>query len=652
MHEFNIDRIVKAKLSTLEVPLDPADWEIMLERLNASLYQIVQEKLQALSVSFEELDWQLMAAELDQVFDQQILQSLNNLSLTLDSDDWPLMASQLSEHPLDAAIAKKLLVFTYPFSEQDWNLFLAGLDQDSLITHTRNILSSHTISYDPSDWTRFEEQMDGEFDQSIEEKLVSLEMPFLQEDWSKMATILDGNSFDESIREKIDRHQEPVLQEDWAVLSEQLEAPFDALIKAKLDAHSISPQAGDWRVMSKELSQSDDPVPVLWRWQTYAVAASVGFLLLFSSLGIEKDIFQGLRSGSEQVAQSQLENPSTKSVPTLPAEELEFSADSDQAGSDKTDLEGTGNQQLLAELGPEPQDPLQAVTIDPIHSIPTKLLPTSEPQQVEAAVLDSYSSHNLTARDKKDSNRKIHRISQNRDGFNDLAQPFMRETGLDIFDPMKNKTRPEVRLGWYASTTRTKAELNDLVDNTGYATGLRVEMKIKNGWNLVTGFLYGTKHFSHEYPISEPGYIGSFGKVYGNMSVLELPLLVRYEFPDIHGFSLYGQAGLVTLVSIEESYEDHNPLSPSNASLLSRRVDPDLLDAQTHTWNLNTYPGNIHVALGLRYALSSQLNLEIEPYFQQSLQRTKGSTSLLFRKKLYTSGIGASLIYTFPSESR
>ncbi|MEM7370819.1 MAG: outer membrane beta-barrel protein [Bacteroidota bacterium] len=658
MPENYIDRIVRAKLSSLEVSLKSADWEVMLEKLNNSFYQIVKDKLQSLKLPMEEADWYALSTELDQVFDQHIHQYLDTLSVPFESKDWPLFAAKLNGHPLDELISSKLHDFQLPLSSEDWNAFEQELDQDPLITDIRHLLQSFTLPFLSSDWLVLENQMDQNFDEGIEQKLEGFELPLRPDDWSLMSASLDGNSFDESIRESLSKHDIPLFLSDWEELAEQLEAPFDSTIKTKLEQALLTPQAGDWKAMSNMLAGEEDRVPVLWQWRTYATAAAVVLLLLFSGLGIQQSLKSpgsdipnelALQSSSESVSTSVQQSQTDLAGENDVITPVDHSSDSDTKSDGSHISLVEGSQHTFPASSSTYESPqIQALGANPLifanNSVPESIIP----QKVMSAFVENTDiSYN-----KKHTSRTIDRISHRKLDMNDFAQPLFRERGLDLFDPMLRSSRPEVRLGWYAATVRTKAELNDHADSLGYATGLRIHMKIRNGWHLVTGFLYGKKTFSHVYPISESGFLGSYGKTYGDFTVLEVPLLARYEFPDVHGLTVYGQAGMVMVMNLEETYDNLDPRSPVNASFVTRRLDPDMLASETHTWNLKTQPGNIHVALGLRYAMTSQLSLELEPYFQQSLQRYTGSTSLQDRKKLYNSGIGATLIYTFSSDSK
>lgn len=660
MPENYIDRIVRAKLSSLEVSLKTADWEVMLEKLNNSFYQIVKDKLQSLELPMETEDWNVLATELDQVFDQHIFQYLNDLSIPFESKDWPLFAAKLDGHPLDEAISQTLHDFRLPVSHEDWQAFEYQLDQDPFITDIRQQLQDVSVPYVPSDWNMFEAQMDQTFDQEIRQKLDGFELEAHPQDWTLMVGMLDGNSFDESVRESLARYTMPLYGGDWDEMAAQLEAPFDAEVKSKLDGMILSPQSGDWKAMARMIATEEDRTPVLWQWRTYATAAAAALILLFSGVGIQEGWFLPKKSLKNDILITQENSSSTSPTPQASVNDKQGSTNASSNDLIASDVDVPPPTQTKNPAIAHPSESssgvftaLPAIEVSPVQVNPLEFANNSVdrgdiPQSVNLpGLLEEEPVMPGSA-----IVQRIDRMSPRGFGYTDFAQPVFQERGLDLFDPMLRNSRPEVRIGLYGATVRTKAQLNDQVDSIGFSTGLRVHMKIKNGWHLVTGFLYGKKTFSHVYPINEEGFRGSSGKTYGDFTVLEIPILARYEFPDIHGFTIYGQAGMVMAMNLEETYANLDPRSPVNASLVTRRLDPDMLASETHSWSLKTNPGNIHAAIGLRYAVTSQLSFELEPYFQQSLHRFSGSTSHEDRKKLYNSGIGATLIYSFPTDSK
>ena len=127
---------------------------------------------------------------------------------------------------------------------------------------------------------------------------------------------------------------------------------------------------------------------------------------------------------------------------------------------------------------------------------------------------------------------------------------------------------------------------------------------------------------------------------------LEVPVLVKYRFPKTGKVQLYAQAGLATMVTLEENYLRYNPLSFENADRISRSVDKTQHIPTNQKLTLNTYVGNIQAAAGLEYEVSDRLSLQLEPYFQWGLQ-PMGTE----QKSLHSLGVGTALVYNFGNKS-
>ncbi len=59
------DSSVESRLSSYEVPYDPASWEEMVEHMERPFYQTLRDKLNALSIPFYNSDWKVMRRRLD-----------------------------------------------------------------------------------------------------------------------------------------------------------------------------------------------------------------------------------------------------------------------------------------------------------------------------------------------------------------------------------------------------------------------------------------------------------------------------------------------------------------------------------------------------------------------------------------------------------
>jgi hypothetical protein len=210
----------------------------------------------------------------------------------------------------------------------------------------------------------------------------------------------------------------------------------------------------------------------------------------------------------------------------------------------------------------------------------------------------------------------------------------------------RRHTLTGLKLGLYAANTATRAELSGPAAPPGFTAGIRVEKEIRKGWSLVSGLMLSRKQFSYEYyVILDRSYPHAID---GSLTLLEAPLLVRYRFAANRNpqsnIWLYAQGGMVTALSLSEDYQHFDPTNPVNGGI--PLAQPRLLKPAEYRRSLITYPGNVFFAIGTELKLSSRMTFQIEPYVQQSLQRTKGSGALGLEKKLYTWGIGATASYS------
>lgn len=636
MHDIYFDRIIKEKLQALKVALDPADWNLLLEQFNQSFYESLRTRLNLMEAPLDSTDWQALAQQLDEAFDQEIREIFEHLAVEPLATDWPLMATSLEAMPLDQAIFQQLASLEVAPDPADWQLLSRELDEHPLDSQLREPMLEQTVPVPEDAWEMFEAHEAATFDQALADKIADYQLPLPSADWQNMEQMLDGNQFDSYFRNAIEAHHMPIFTPDWQEMAEILEAPFDQRIKEKLDGLELAMPTRDWKAFAALLPA---PVIPITTWRRAAAAAIILLLMTWGGTSWYRTAQLPNQMAAVEEVPVESEGTSEEANSNLIANREASAAMPLQANASPPEVVHTEASEITSEIR-------QVANISGLPPVAVSQLVQELPASIViAAQIPPTQSAEQAVREQNKQPTSPFRLDRLGALDNSLGFALEQERGLDLLDPMNDRPKPEITLSLYGGTTRTKAELNDAIEAQGYTTGLRLGLNIRNGWKVVAGFLYGTKQFTHEYPVIQDNFLGT-GKVNGQLTVLEAPILLRYEFPDIHGLHLYGQAGVVTLVSIEENYEDRNPTSPVNAATLSRRVDPDLLEAETLTWNLNTYPGNVHLALGMRYAFTDQLSIEVEPYFQQSLQKTKGSSALSYQKKLYTSGIGFGLNYT------
>jgi len=241
----------------------------------------------------------------------------------------------------------------------------------------------------------------------------------------------------------------------------------------------------------------------------------------------------------------------------------------------------------------------------------------------------------------------INRISGSYGSYVSLADPQLRRhVTMETLVPPDDHPA-DIRIGLSAGLASTKAELSGRRARFGYQAGLRVEFSINSRWEVVSGLQYSQKYFTHEgYTPPEEGSLPY--ALDGSLQMLELPLMMRYRFTTEEAVSLYIQGGVVSALSLLESYDHYTPDLPSNA--LRVPFSPRQLEPAQRDWSLNSYPANIILAMGMEFQVSDRIFIQVEPFFLQSLQRTKGSGTLDLEKKLYTTGLNSSVTFDLKSE--
>jgi hypothetical protein len=621
----------------------------MVSQLDAAFDAQVRAKLHALTLPLDPEAWTELAARLDAVFDALVREQLRTLSATGADQDWPIMAALLAHQPFDAALLKGLLALQLAFEERDWQSFSRLMDDDPLVSHVRETLSQWELPLDASAWPAMQASLDQVFDQSLRDKLeaVAPTEDTLEADWAMLEEAMPGADFDLSIRNKLAALALPFQPADWDELANTLDAPFDQQLRSKLlePVMTVRPDVIDagWQRLAANLPRVPVVAETTWwyqRWQRPVAAALI--LLLLSTAGATWWISdRRLRSSSMTDALPAIspdDDPTTDARPAL-----------GDALSGQADFPAT------AEAHSSPQEPeIRSASTSSSPSIIARVAPhvprsdiaLMTPSTHELAVSNAIRlpetaelAAPITAIDTSTSLRPIRSMPTGRWA---LAAPFMPAKANLAALVLPDSRPPDIRIGLLGSTTRTKAELSGPAADPGYLAGLRIEMLINPRWQVIAGLTYGSRRFSHIYyrVIDDQSYPNALD---ANMQLVEVPLMMRYHFPSQGRLSLYAQAGIVTVITILETYTHYDPSNPANKGAFD--PVPYRLQPREQAWSLNTYPGNVQVALGLEYEVSKRMALQIEPFFQQSLQRTKGSGSVGLEKKLYTTGISLSTMF-------
>lgn len=559
----------------------------------------------------------------------------------------------MPEESQDHIIRSQMARIRIPFLESDWELFVREYmhlpsDQVDLLIAT----SFSTLELDPlpGDWELFEQMLpletpvismvqgvhqssisfeeagttgEPEFpDGIVKEKLLEAELPFEQTDWEAMAQKLDGNVFDQAIRNSLEHYQIPVAAGDWQELATSLDAPMYASFKEHLGTLEVSFRRADWRVFSRQwLGYS----PWYLKWRPYA-AAAVALLLI--SLGVSQYVpFWSSSPGAAPVA-STVQRPHTPDRNAL-------------ALMNDGTVGGT-LPQTAPVVPPEIADPqLKMGSTDAFQNDPRMEIKTGMPSSpaVEIPIREA-----MIVPIPVTSTDNIQKIKQRPLHWQAIGFPRQAPAWAQWLMPKRHLH--SLSIGAYGAFGNTRAELSARKGNPGYTAGIRVELGLSEELAIVSGLQYENRGFSHRFFSFTPGQTTVENRITAEFHLAEIPVLLRYYLPAAPRVRVYGQTGVIAMISLQEDYQlfqnsaSNIPVPGISGSNL-RLANP----ASEQRRSLETYIGNIFGGVGISVEATNRLHVQIEPYMLLSLQNTKGSGALGVEKRMYHAGIGASLLY-------
>ncbi len=661
MREEYLESIIRQKLAELEVPVNPANWEELLQRLHLAFDALIREKLESLVLPAVPADWEAMQAQLDGAFDQAIQTQLSALALEPQDGDWGQMNAHLEDMPIEAAVAGKLAQAELAFMPDDWAQFEAQLDENPLDTQIREGLEQLDPTALLPQWDRMLSALDQDFDHIIKTGLADHQIPFQEAHWSMFAASLDEFSVDTAFRERLTPYQVPYVASDWPIMADRLEAPFDEVVREKVGSLEYPVLHKDWRTFAAMLDAEIMPAEqaIVWyaNWRNYSAAAAAVLLFLFTLLG-GSDSWQ-LRT-DETLAVDARSGFILPDIHSNALQDAALTADVSIANEEET-IDGIASNTNSVQ---ESDSSAQAETPEAIVSF-ASLSPVGNDANLASALgqkpTDFSTSfiHNALANDKIPHENdpgameaylqqmdysEIRRVGPVSFGEGNWDEMFSRQAPESDYET--HTWKPDFRLGLYGSNARTFAEMTGDQPLSGYAYGVRVEMIINDHLSVISGVNYSEKRFRHTYPFFdvERGFYENV--LEGQLFLLEAPLLLRYQLGmnEKTGAKFYVQAGVVAQVSSQENYWHYNADNPVNLSL-ERSLQYKTLSPEKLERGFNTYAGNVNAALGVDYPIMDRLSVQLEPYLLMGLQPTKGAGTAGLNKRLTTVGLGVGLQY-------
>lgn len=479
------------------------------------------------------------------------------------------------------------------------------------------------------------------FDLQIKEKLEDATLPMAKRDWYEMAGKLYG-AFDLEVEKSLSNYAVPYDPADWEAMVEHLDAAVYTRIREKLVHHEVLLQPADWKAMEAELDTWMPATPQPWyaRWTHYAVGVTLSLLVL---LGVAVlDLPKGIDPPAEGQGKAPVQVAPTSMEPNQPTEGADSMLQlmSDRAIPSANSLDGrtyTRGEALLLHhhLNLATDNLVPLYKFEPHAGLPGFMSPWEQGfglLMVEEAA-PTVSQFPIAEMHPKEAP--------------EIEIQVARPEAIQIPDPKKGFTfDPELRVGLYAGSAVTRAELNDR-GKLGGLGGIRVELMLNDHLSFTSGILYAEKQYNHTYykfdiPDNAFGTTNRRHALDARFRLVEIPSLLKYQLPS-NNHSLFVQAGVVTYISLEESYRHFDPQSANNSdksqnSLLQQ--DPRNLDPTRYENRFSSYVGNIYASMGLDYPISPRMSMLIEPYFQMGLQ-SMGPEN----KKMYSGGVGMSVLY-------
>lgn len=428
-------------------------------------------------------------------------------------------------------------------------------------------------------------------------------------DWGRIERSLDQEAADWRVRQAFEAYEVPPQAGDWHALAEALAPPADALLRQRLgELAAPRPSRRDWRRLETALHGRRD-------FSVYRYAATLFLLIAAAALWQVQRYARGPLPPA--YARAEIALPPPYPAPAARPARL-----------------GRPGPSAIRSLPPAPPAALVAELLGPAEeaSLPALAEATPAPAPPESSPANPWLDPALPY-------RKIRRLPL-RDA--EIGNPALAASAVAPARSARRKPL-NLKLSLFGSLSATRAELSGAEAGPGYSAGLRAEFPFNDKWSAIAGLVNSRKRFSYEFfVILDRPYPHAID---GEIHAIEAPIAARYYFQRNKRLSFYGQFGVLPMVSLNETYAHYDPNTPANRGLVN--TSPRMLQPEIQQRKLHSYPGQVFASVGLSLRASKHISFEAEPYFQQGLQRTRGSSASQVEKKLSTPGLGFAATYHF-----
>lgn len=145
------------------------------------------------------------------------------------------------------------------------------------------------------------------------------------------------------------------------------------------------------------------------------------------------------------------------------------------------------------------------------------------------------------------------------------------------------------------------------VKQLGFSAGILVGFRFNNRFAIETGFIWDQKYYytSGEYFKSNMPYPPN-SSVNGHCDMIEIPLLVRYDFATSKNHGFFAKAGLSSYLMTHQYY--------------SKKVNGQDYGSWPVTQQQNFYFSVAQVSAGYEFSINGKTKIQIEPYLKIPLQ--------------------------------
>jgi Outer membrane protein beta-barrel domain len=206
---------------------------------------------------------------------------------------------------------------------------------------------------------------------------------------------------------------------------------------------------------------------------------------------------------------------------------------------------------------------------------------------------------NETAADKKNSNPEENVKSGSADSSSKLKTT-----------DTKTKANKGFYIGFVVGPDISSVDFQS-IKQPGFSLGVTAGYRFSKKISLETGFLFDRKYYYSDgthYKNQQPGY--TIVNVNGNCNMLEIPLLLRYDFASGSNHGFFAKAGFSSYLMTKQNYSANSEYNG---------MPPQQFD-WTNSKDKGYFLSVAQLSGGYEFSISGKTKIQIEPYIKIPLQ--------------------------------